>query len=306
MYLTLGSKVQVIIDAVSDTDHNMRHYMCTLLCYLTLYLIFAGVHSKRRVHVVDLDIARDAFLVAALPDGKVVTMIKNNNTVVRLNEKGKIERDLYRASRIRGLIVQGSDLFVVHRYDKIVQVHPQGGRILKVYKTGLENMYNYASHQTEICKVPTDTLLFTTLGLHDRVCSYNISSQTVKTLVKHLNYPTSVSQGCVNGKVVYVVTNRAANKINVYNANWSLVRSFGGRGSADGKLYYPRAAVMQDQGNIIVADANNYRVSVFTPDGKFVEHIIIYKDKDRPFYLSVRGQYLWVTTYGGRLTRYIL
>ena len=305
MYLTLGSKVQVIIDAVFDTDHNMSHYMCTLLCYLTLYLIFAGVHYKRKVHVVDLDIATDAFLVAALPDGRVVTMIKNNNTVVRLNEKGQIERDLYKGSTIRSLNVHGSDLFVGHRYDKIVQVHPQDGRILKVYRTGLDRMYNYASHQTEICKIPTNTLLLTTLGKYSRVFSYNISSQTVKNLVKHLEHPTSVSSGCVHGNVVYVVTNRKAHEINVYNANWSLVRSFGGRGSADGKLYYPTAAVMQDQGNIIVADANNYRVSVFTPDGQFVEHIIIYKDKERPFCLSVRGQYLWVTTYGGRLTRYI-
>ena len=222
---------------------------------MTLYLIFAGVHSKRSV--VDLDIAIDAHLVAALPDGKVVTMIKNNNTVVRLNEKGQIERDLY-----RGLIMQGFDLFVVHRYCKIVQVHPQDGLIVKVYPTGMDNIYNYASHQTEICKVPTNTLFLTTLELHDRVCSYNIRSQTVNILVKHLKDPTSVSSGCVHGNLVYVVTNRAAHKINVYNANWSLVRSFGLRGSADGKLYYPTAAVMQDQGNIIVTDANNYRVSV--------------------------------------------
>ena len=169
--------------------------------YLTLYLIFAGLHSKRSV--VDLDIAIDAHLVAALPDGKVVTVIKNNNTVVRLNEKGQIERDLYRGSTIRGLIVQGFDLFVVHRYGEIVQVHSQDGRKLKVYKTGLENMYNYASHQTEICKVPTKTLFLTTLGLNDRVLSYNIRSQTVNILVKHLKtngYKLVLPSGGPSGK----------------------------------------------------------------------------------------------------------
>ena len=302
----LRSKVQVIIDAVFDTDHNMCHYMCTLLCYLTLYLIFAGVHSKRRVHVVELDIATDAFLVAALPEGKVVTVIKNNKTVVRLNEKGQIERDLYRGSKIRGLIVQGSDLFVVHRYGKIVQVNPKDGLIVKVYRTMMDNIYNYASHQNGICKVPNNTLLLTTLGLHDRVFSYNISSQTEKILVTHLKDPTSVSPGCIHGNIVYVVTDRSAHRINVYDENWSLIRSFGGFGRRDGKLDSPTASMIPDQGHIIVADRDNSRVSMFTTDGQFVEHIIIYEDKDRPFYLSVIGEYLWVTTSGGRLTRYIL
>ena len=111
--------------------------------------------------------------------------------------------------------------------------------------------------------------------------------------------------------VVYVVCERKAHKVHVYNASWSLISSLGSCGTGNGQLYQPRSAVRSDKGYILVADYTNSHVSMFTSDGQFVKHIITYdvpnyKSKHFPFTLSVRGHYLWVTTYYGRLTRYIL
>ena len=90
-----------------------------------------------------------------------------------------------------------------------------------------------------------------------------MSSQTLKRQVK-LSGVFSVTSGCFNGSVVYIVTEIAAQKIHVYNSTWSILTSFGGLGSGNGQLDSPRSTCISDQGYIYVADANNHRVSMFT------------------------------------------
>ena len=241
-----------------------------------------------------------------LPDGDVVSWLTSNETVVRMNSGGVIERDLYTGSLVRGLLLQGSDLFILHRNGTTVQVQLDDGLILNVYDTGIGNLHNYASHQTDICKVPYGIVHFTSFR-YGMVHAYNICSQTMKVLVENLNKPYSVTPACINCSIVYVVTERDAHKVHVYNASWSLMTSFGGFGTGDGQLNTPRSSVMSDKGHIYVADYQNYRVSMFTSDGLFVKHIITYyESNERPMTLSVRGKHLCVTTIEGRLTRYIL
>ena len=246
--------------------------------------------------------------MAALPEGQAVTVIKNNDTVVRVNKQGVIVNNLYTGSYIRGLLVQGSHLFVLHYNGTIVQMKLDG-LILNVYNTGISDLYNYGSHHTDLCDIDLDILLLASYSTGN-VYTYNIGSQTLKLRVNNLNYPLSVTHGCVNGSVVYVVCERSADKVSVYNTSWSIITSFGEYGSGDGQLKYPDSAVMSN-GYIFVVDYGNYRVSMFTSDGQFVKHIIIYdvpyyESRHGPFSLSVRGKYLWVATVFGRLTRYIL
>ena len=244
--------------------------------------------------------------MAALPEGKAVTVIKNSDTIVRVNKQGVIVNNLYTGSDITGLLVQGSHLFVLHYNGTIVQMKLDG-LILNVYNTGISYLYNFGSHHTDLCDIDLDEVLLPSISLGN-VYTYNISSQTLKLRVNNLNGPLSVTHGCVDGSVVYVVCERYAHKVRVYNTSWSIITSFGGYGSGDGQLEFPDSAVMSN-GYIFVPDTENNRVSMFTSDGQFVKHIIIY---DVPYYedyprsLSVRGKYLWVATSKGRLTRYIL
>ena len=248
-------------------------------------------------------------MVAALPDGQAVIMIwSNDDKVMRVDKQGEIVKDLYTGFDILGLLVQGSDLFVLHRNGTIVEMLPEDGHILKVYNTGIDDLFNYGSHYTDLCDIEQNVLLLASF-YDGNVYTYNISSQTLKLRVNNLNRPTSVTHGCVDGSVVYVVNELSAHMVRVYNASWSLITSLGSYGTDDGQLYLPLSAVMSD-GYILVADQFNYRVSMFTSDGQFVKHIIIYDvpyyGQDKPKSLSVRGKYLWVSTGNGRLTRYIL
>ena len=265
---------------------------------------FSEVHSTG----VDFDKKIGTAKVAALPDGQAVIYQIENNTLMIL-EKGLLTRNLYTGSDIDGLQVQGSDLFVLHKNGTIVQIQLQDGLILNVYKTGISSLHNFGSQHTDLCDIDQNILLLASYD-PDNVYTYNISSKTKKVRVDNLNKPSSVTPGCVDGSVVYVVNDLVAHKVHVYNASWSLVKSFGEQGKGSGQLYYPHVAVMSDQGYIFVAENMNHRVSMFTSDGQFVKHIIIYdvpyyEGKENPLSLSVRGKYLWVATVYGRLTRYI-
>ena len=248
--------------------------------------------------------------MTALPDGQAAAFNPDSLTVMRV-APGLSIASLYTASDlISGLQVQGSDLFVLYKNGTVVQILLKDGLILKVHNTGISGLRNYGSHHTDLCDFNKVILLVSFRA--GQVYSYNFTSQTKQVNVAGpLNAPTSVTPGCINGSVVYVVSERYAHKVRVYNSTWSLIKSFGGRGSGDGQFDYPVSAVISYEGYIYVSDTFNSRVSMFTLDGQFVKHIIIY---DVPYYerkensacLSVRGKYLWVTTSNGRLTRYIL
>ena len=44
---------------------------------------------------------------------------------------------------------------------------------------------------------------------------------------------------------------------------------FGSKGPGDGQLSYPYGVIV-DQGNYVVADANNHRIQIFNSQGQFV------------------------------------
>ena len=49
--------------------------------------------------------------------------------------------------------------------------------------------------------------------------------------------------------------------------------SFGGNGDADGRFHYPTHIFVTLAGNLIVSDSLNFRVQVFSPEGRFLDKI---------------------------------
>ena len=241
--------------------------------------------------------------VSALPDGQAVIMTSNTK-VLRVDNHGEVVRELYNgSSSISGLIVQGSHLFVLHYNGSVVQMEPQDGHILNIYDSGISDLLNWASHPSDLCNIDPSILLLID-DTSGQINSYNISSQTRTTNVE-LSAPRSANHGCIDGNVVYIVSNFGHAKVHVYNSSWSLITSFGGWGNDDGQFRYLYSAVMSDQGYIFAADGGNSRLSMFTSDGQFIKHVVIYEDTD-PRSLSVRDKYLWVVTRSRRLIRYML
>ena len=255
------------------------------------------------------------FHVAALPNGQAA--VQKEREVLIMNGLGQVIRRIdidFGGNVLVGLGVglQDSESFLAYfRNGTIFEIQSQDGRIPNVYHTGITPIVNRASSYTNKCNIPKDTILFAKYETLSPVFSYNVSSQTRKLNVEGLHGVFSVTSGCVNGSVVYIVPETATHKVYVYNASWSCITWFGGWGSGDGQLVNPFSAVISDEGHIYVADFGNYRVSMFTSDGQFVEHILTYEDPYKPWILSVSGRYLWITLYNGsnsarRLVRYII
>ena len=253
------------------------------------------------------------FHIAALADGQAaVDQHESKDRVLITNGLGQVIRHFYLGSDVGGLQVKDSEgfesLIVYFLNGTIVEMRSPDGSILNVYNTGIKYTFNRGSRNMDICYIPKDIILFTN---YSHGFSYNISSQTQKVNLKSMNKVYSVTCGCINGSMVYVVSEVGTHEVHVYNSTWSLIKSFGGLGSGDGQFDKPYSAAMSDQGQIFVADFDNYRVSMFSSDGQFVKQIINHEHPYRPWIISVRGRYLWLTSHAGpdpvgRVTRYIL
>ena len=66
--------------------------------------------------------------------------------------------------------------------------------------------------------------------------------------------------------------------VKVFSAEGRLVRKFGGPESGDGSLRSPHGVCVDSQGNILVSDSQNNRVSLFSPDGRFIKHVLTQQD----------------------------
>lgn len=66
------------------------------------------------------------------------------------------------------------------------------------------------------------------------------------------------------------ITDNYNDCIEVYNADGSYVKAFGGKGTADGKFQGPTFAVVDKSGSLMVTDCMNARVQVFDKNGKFL------------------------------------
>ncbi|MBL0311283.1 MAG: NHL repeat-containing protein [Holophagaceae bacterium] len=81
----------------------------------------------------------------------------------------------------------------------------------------------------------------------------------------HLAIPTS---GPLAGMVL--VSDSRADLIKIYSPGGSLIRQFGGSGTAVGLFNFPSGIFVNADGEIFVADQNNNRIQVFSPVGGFL------------------------------------
>ena len=86
-----------------------------------------------------------------------------------------------------------------------------------------------------------------------------------------LNYPMGVAYNSKNKKVY--VANTYNHNIQVLEADLAdlaLYKTFGGKGTGKSQFNYPWGITCDTSGRVLVADSENDRVQVFTPEGRFV------------------------------------
>ncbi|WP_418790424.1 6-bladed beta-propeller [Phosphitispora sp. TUW77] len=66
----------------------------------------------------------------------------------------------------------------------------------------------------------------------------------------------------------FYIFDSKSQEVFIFDSTGKLLNSFGGKGHEPGQFYYAKGITVDEQGNIYVADSNNFRIQVFTPEGK--------------------------------------
>jgi DNA-binding beta-propeller fold protein YncE len=88
------------------------------------------------------------------------------------------------------------------------------------------------------------------------------------------NRPTSLAFSPAGG--FYVTDGYVNSRVIQYSSEGDYIRHWGTKGKGDGQFDLVHDVVLDKQGRLYVADRNNSRVQIFTPDGKFLgkwEHV---------------------------------
>ena len=216
--------------------------------------------------------------------------------VVRLNEKGKLVARYYpevQTDQVIGVNVLANKIYIVQEKG-ITVIHT---------RTNSEDMSTFYQLQfyedSKICITDDSNILFTSPE-EGSVYLYNIQDNTREVLLNNLNYPTYLSTSVTGEGRVYLVTERDANLIKVYDSEWKLLNQIG---DSDNRLTLPQATVITDMGTVLVSDKqfNHYRISHFKLDGTFLSRIVneYYGFGASPQGLAYKYPYLRTSYYDG-------
>ena len=229
-----------------------------------------------------------------------ITMIGNHvllstdepNSVIRLNEKGKTVAIYYpeiQSEKVTGVKVFLNKIYILQ--DKGITVHPLGTQCPKEDNRFLDVPLH---EDSKIC-VLSPTQILISDPKERFVCSFNPETGVRTILVTDLEYPTYITTTINKDGRMFLVTDRKANMIKVYNHKWELVKNIGPE-----YLNYPTDTVITEMGTVLVCSKYTNRISHFKLNGKFLSHVV-----DRlmlyPTGLAYNYPYLWMTHCGSNV-----
>ena len=239
--------------------------------------------------------------------------------VLRLDSQGKVTQVIYscvRCPEIRGLVILGDLLYIVHLNGTVLETAVSDGRSLNVYTIPDVSFVMHAgSLYSDPDKIPdTQTLLLCDF-YKDEVFTFKPSTGQKEVRITGLSWPTSVSYYFYNTSVYYIVceggTSRSNVHVHIYDDQWHRIRTIR-RGGSDDKQGGPilhQSAILSDEDTIILSDQWNHRVSEFSFNGTFLRDLLVRSDgiKD-PWSMSYYYPHLWLVhgSYPYRLYRYNL
>ena len=264
-----------------------------------LFIFIISAYMDRPVMKLDYrssnpDLGR-LYNMLPLQDG---TVLVNNYSddgdhVSRLSDRGEVIRNLITTDKyIRGFILMSNNECLILYNDGSLQcVRIEDGLVLgsgyKVPDVGV--LYDGI-------RIDDDQVLIVDYRYKKgQIFIYNMKTRNKHVVIDKLNYPTSVDKAVTDQGVFYIVNECRAHTVRVNNDRWRLVTSIGGLGDGDGRFNYPQTARVLPDNTVIVTDYNNHRISRFTIQGDFIDHVI--KQSDGiwiPTRLAVQYPYIWV------------
>jgi len=131
-----------------------------------------------------------------------------------------------------------------------------------------------------IKKFTTDGKLLLTFGTQDTPSDTGYDGSNVATVAQAgppFNRPTNLAVA-PNGEL-YVSDGYGNCRVHRFAADGTLLQSWGEPGTGQGQFMLPHGIWVLGDGRVLVADRENDRIQVFTPDGEYVEE---WTDVQRP------------------------
>ena len=236
----------------------------------------------------------DLFNTAALPSGEAI-VVQISSLVVKINNTGHTVKELYDCNvcyEIRGLLLLGSYLYVVHTNGTVLEMEPNTGELINVYTIpDVSYLLHYSSLGADPFQIPDTDILLLADRTKGEVISYKLSSGEKIVHLTGLGNPTSVSYSFSDESVYYVVCQSTNHIVTVYDSAWNLLSTI--QGEDEETELHAVAAIVTMNNSVMVSDKFHSRISVFDIQGAFLFNFPA-EGIPSPLSLSYYKPYLWV------------
>lgn len=128
--------------------------------------------------------------------------------------------------------------------------------------------------------------LLTTIGTPGLAAETGYDGHTMASIRggPPFNRPTNLA--IAPGGDLYVTDGYGNCKVHRFSATGALIQSWGEPGTEPGQFYLPHGLRVAADGRVFVADRENDRLQIFSPDGRFLEQ---WTDVQRPTNIAIDG-----------------
>jgi DNA-binding beta-propeller fold protein YncE len=175
-----------------------------------------------------------------------------------------------RLSGVSDVAVDSSDrVYVYQRSDPPVVVFDRSGTYLGAWGTGV-----IADAHGVFCTAD-DRIVAADRDAH-QILGFDTNGHLLFALGERhgprfqqpFNHPADVAVAPSGD--IYVADGYGNSNVHVFSASGALKRSWGRPGSGPGEFTTPHAVRVHPDGRVLVADRENHRIQVFTPEGEFL------------------------------------
>jgi DNA-binding beta-propeller fold protein YncE len=142
-----------------------------------------------------------------------------------------------------------------------------------------------------------------TLGVRGRPSDTGATSVDYRTIQRAgppFHYPTNLARGPAGD--LYVADGYGNARIHRFTADGRLLHSWGEPGSGPGQFHVPHGIAVDQTGIVYVADRENSRIQIFSPEGVYINE---WTDVTRPCQLFIdRAGWIYIAELGERAGRW--
>lgn len=135
-----------------------------------------------------------------------------------------------------------------------------------------ESIYCIDDLDHTVRKCTYDGEIMMTLGAKNKPSDTGYDGEnlySIKQSAGPFNRPTSLAIG-LHGEL-YVSDGYGNARVHKFAPDGKLIKSWGAPGTGPGEFSLPHTICVAKNGTVYVADRQNYRIQLFTPDGEFIE-----------------------------------